>query len=208
MVKVILSVVLFLSICGNVFLINAETKFLLNPTLMEESGATHMVDLINPSYQKIYEQKQVDYKKFFLQNILYKNADTDAFDPMQEKNILSKLCYNIVGYKENQYPNYKQKTFGIKNYKLFGNFKVNEETNLIKNPTDLTLQDQENKIYKVFYIWKNQLDYVEQFEYKYGEINNLRFDQVISPTPRNLYNAISIEKNEDEGICLELEPIN
>jgi hypothetical protein len=124
--------------------------------------------------------------------------------------LLNKICFQNTGYKENEYSKYEQKTFGIKNYTLIGDMKIDQETNLVRNPSNLILQDQNNKKYKVYYKTMHNLDMVRQFEQEYAQKTGVTYFDYAGNyhTKSDLYRAVEISPESNNNICLDLEPIN
>ena len=166
-------------------------------------------DFLSPKYKELYEKKQREYGEYFKKQTIYPSDGDQIWNIKQEKNLLEKFCYYNVGIKSNEYPRYEQKTFGIKNYTLIGELKLDEESNLIKNPSELVLQDQDGKKYKVYYTWKKALDFEERFQEEYAESKNIPYVDLWSsfqnPDP---YIIFRLERDVNYGFCLDLEPMN
>ena len=187
-----------------------ENKIVEKSNDLKEAGSISMLNLIDNKYTEIYKQKQSDYQDYFRKYTINPVGVINEWSIQNEKDLLDKICFQNIGYKENEYSKYEQKTFGIKNYTIIGDMKIDQETNLIKNPTDLILQDQDNKKYKVYYKVMHNLDLVRQFDQEHAQKTKVSYFDYIGSyhTKVDPYRAVEVIPQLNNSVCLELEPIN
>jgi hypothetical protein len=205
----ILSTLLLLSLGGNVW----QNQKVAVQNNSEDFGQR---SLVAPEYLNIYDKKQEDYKKYFRKNViltLEAGSDED-WVVIKSKKLLEKFCHHKIDSVVSSYTNYEQKTFQITNYTLEGEFKMDNDNNGIDVFSGVILKDQNNKKYKVLYTRKNYLDYTEKFEEEYAKKTGLEytmFDNTYyerAMQKAEPYRFVRLESRSDEGVCLDLDPIN